>query len=185
MICVIAMLGTFGIVALNSDQEVSGLENFDTSYCSYSLTSHLFPSEDFLLSFDYLEGSYHYRIDRKFLVGDRAISIASIKYNPEEYRQAKEFCEAEFTKTDEHQYQIGNYIFIEHLCYESTNNQGQIVLGCEYPSTFNMYAYCDEKYELLFLGYHNGNPDSAERILAETDFAMFFQSEFSEYYSLF
>ena len=88
-----------------------------------------------------------------------------------------------FTLTDKHQYQVGDYHFIEHLCYDTKNAEGEYVISCLYPAIFNMFAYNDSIHTLVFIGYYepNSNPKTQ---LALTDFEAFYEEHFAKYYEL-
>lgn len=162
---------------------ISGIENFSPFDSTLSLSQNLFPSEDFLDRFAYTEGDYHYYFNGK-LMGGYATSFSLLRYAPGTYESAKEYCVQHFAITDEHQYTIGNYTFIEHLSYTSANKEGKYVLTCQYPQLFNMFAYDDSSKTLLFLGYYNSNLDSPSTQIALTDFEAFFNEHFGKYYVL-
>lgn len=166
-----------GVSIKTRKTEISGIENYHPSTCSLGLTGNLYPGEDFLSRFAYAEGEYYYNYDR----GD-AVAFSILKYSPEQYEAAKEYCLQQFTLTDEHQYQVGGYEFAEHLCYTSENENGQWLPACKYPKHFNMYGYHDQECSLVFLGYYNSEKDHPDKVLAESDFAAFLTNVYSEYY---
>lgn len=106
-----------------------------------------------------------------------------LTYDSEQYELAKEFCFRQFTNVDAHQYQVGDYHFVEHLCQTSKNEAGKYEISCEYPEIFNMFAYNDALCTLLFLGYYEPN-EAGETLLALTDFEAFYDLHFSRYYPL-
>ena len=161
------------------EQRVEGIENYSPAASSLGLTANLFPGEDFLERFDYSAGDYHFYFDGRLSHGfSTAISI--LQYTPEQYAQAKEYCLNQFVLTDEHQYQVGNYAFIEHLCYTDKNERGKYVPVCQFPTRFNMFAYNDAECTLLFLGYFNGK--ATEQPLV--NFEAFYSEYFSQYHML-
>lgn len=160
-----------------------GIENYSQADSSLSLSKNLFPSEDFLTRFSYYEGDYQYYFNGK-LAGGYATSFSYLRYDSEEYEKAKDFCIQEFSVTDEHQFQIGDYVFIEHLCYTKENTEGEYVITCQYPKIFNMFAYNDSSCTLIFLGNYNSDVTSISRQQALTDFNSFYNEYFSQYYLL-
>ncbi len=158
---------------------ISGLENFNPNDCSLSLCQHLFPSDDFPKEYEYFWGDYQYHYFANWPdVSAEAFSV--LEYSPENYAEAKEYCVRQFESCDEHQFTVGEYTFIEHLCHSYDNGP-----ECRYPGIFNMYAFNDEKCRLVFLGYCNFDSDSPELQLGERDFASFIESAFSEYYDFY
>lgn len=165
------------------ETHVSGIENYSPADSTLSLSLYLYPNEDFPEQFDYVAGDYQYYFNGK-LSGGYATAFSFLTYSPEQYAAAKEYCLQEFSLTDEHQYRVGNYTFVEHLCYTSKNETGNYVVSCQYPAIFNMFAFSDEDNTLLFLGYFNADSDAPSSQLALSDFAAFFQEHFGQYYTL-
>lgn len=162
--------------------QVSGIENYHPADSTLSLSRYLYPSEDFLSRFEYETGDYQYYYNG-VMVDGYAVAFSVLSYSPDQYEAAKEFCFQMFTDTDEHQYQVGDYHFIEHLCYDVENDSGEFVHACLYPKMFNMFAYNDSLCALIFTGYYVSNTDS-ETQLALTDFEAFYNEHFAKYYVL-
>lgn len=164
------------------EDHVSGLENFHPADSTFGLCQYLFPTEDFIERFAYLEGDYHYYFNGR-LAGGYATAFAVLEYDPDNYLDAKEYCKQQFFLTDEHKYQVGNYLFQEHICYNAKNGAGKYVPACQYPRIFNMFAYNDSEHTLLFIGFY-GDADDPFTHLALTDFPSFYEQNFGQYYSL-
>ena len=164
------------------ETHVSGIENYSPSDSTLALCQYLFPSKGFLQQFAYLEGDYQYHYNGK-IVGGNAIALAVLKYDPNHYNAAKEYCVQQFELTDEHQYQVRNFVFQEHLCHTLKNSEGKYVPSCQYPKIFNMFAYNDSEHTLLFIGFY-GDADNLSTRLALTDFPTFYEQSFGQYYSL-
>ena len=162
--------------------QISGIENYAPADSTLSLSKYLYPSEDFLSRFEYTDGDYHYYYNGIMLDG-YAVAFSVLRYCPDQYETAKQFCFQQFTDTDEHQYQVGDYFFIEHLCYDNKNDEGEYVVSCLYPEMFNMFAYNDSIHTLVFIGYYEPNSDF-ETQLALTDFEAFYDEHFSAFYIL-
>lgn len=163
-------------------QHNAGLENFAPEDSTLSLCQNLYPSRDFLECFPYIHGDYQYDYNG-ILLDSYAVAFSYLTYTPEQYVQAKQFCSQQFSNTDSHQYHIGDYHFIEHLCYTSKSEEGKYIPTCQYPECFNMFAYNDSLCTLLFLGYYEPNLDT-ETQMALSDFSTFFRKHFSRYYEL-
>lgn len=179
------ILLVFGIVICTlpiMESHISGIENYSPADSTLALCQNLFPSEDFLQQFAFLKGDYQYHYNGK-LVGGNAIALAVLKYDADQYNAAKEHCVQQFELTDEHQYQVRNFVFREHLCYTSKNSEGKYTPSCQYPKIFNMFAYNDSEHILLFIGFY-GDAEAPFVRLALTDFPSFYEQNFGQYYSL-
>lgn len=159
--------------------EVHGIENFRKQTCSVSLTEYLFPSDDFLSRFKYEKGDYQY-CDTGDIGWGYVTTLGYLSYPPDEYRKAKDFCLDQFSLCENHQYEYGGYYFAEILCHKSKDDSGDMSVVCLYPKHFNMFAYNDQNYTLVFLGYYNGDPDDPDKALAETDFNSFFDVTYAD-----
>lgn len=164
------------------ETHISGIENYSPADSTLSLSLYLFPDDDFPLRFDYLEADYQYYFNGVLMDG-YATAFSVLKYTPEVYEQAKEYCITELSNTDEHQFQVGEFVFIEHLCYIGDDGMGNYVVKCQFPRNFNMFAYNDADHTLLFIGFY-GDPKAETTQLAQTDFAAFYEEHFGKYYSL-
>ena len=180
-LCIPTIFLLLGIFPVFRNQ-VSGIENYHPADSTLSLSRHLYPSEDFLSRFKYETGDYQYYYNGIMLDG-YAVAFSALCYSPEEYEAAKHFCIQGFTETDEHQYQIEDYHFIEHLWCTVENAKGEYVLSCKYPEMFNMFAYNDSLCTLIFIGYYEPNSDP-ETQLALTNFKEFYNEHFGKYYLL-
>ena len=75
--------------------QTSGIENYQREYCHVGLTYHLYPGEDFLTRYAYVNGDYHYYCNGVW--GDMyRIAFSVLEYTPEEYEAAKEYCFQQF-----------------------------------------------------------------------------------------
>lgn len=162
--------------------EEHGLNNYQAQTCSVGLTMNLFPAEDFLSSFEYTSGDYHY-LDTDDWKWGYATAFAYLQYAPDIYQQAKTFCLENLTLCENHQYKHSGYIFSEQLCYDIKTAEGDYIPGCQYPEQFNMFAYNDKACTLIFLGYYNGDPDDPEKELAKSDFGAFINAVYTTQYN--
>lgn len=173
VLCVVAVLLTIAAGSyLLTDKTSFGIENFKPTDCSLSLTAHLFPSDNFLLEYNYLEGDYSYCYDGG-ITQHRATAISVVRYAPDVYHQAKEACLNQFSLCDRHCFAIEEYHFVEHLCHNEETAQGTWEASCQYPRIFNMFAFNDAKYSLIFLGYYCSNENDEVTLLAESNFEAF------------
>ena len=153
---------------------ITGLENYGAADCSYELSRDLFPDETFLSSFDYCDGDYVLEC-KDGLGGGQATAFAYITYSQETYEDAKQYCLDHLVLCSDHRFSYNGFEFRERLSHLVKNDAGEFAVGCRYPEWFNMFGYCDASYTLVFMGYYN--PDHAE-----TDFASFVESVYSQYY---
>lgn len=161
------------------EQRLEGIEQYSPANSSLGLSANLFPDEHFPEMFEYTAGDYQFYFNGRLHNGF-STAISALQYAPEQYTQAKEYCLKQFTLTDEHQYQIGDYTFIEHLCYNSQTENGDYVPACQFPKLFNMFAYSDANCTLLFLGYYN-NQTTTQTF---TSFESLYCEYFSQYHLL-
>lgn len=171
LVCLLAFLSSCSTV------EIEGIENYSPTDCSYGLTKYLFPGDHYLTMFEYEESGYWYS-DKSNLLWGHATVLAYLRYSPEDYEEAKSFCMEEFLLSSQHQFTHSGYEFAEHYCHDVLGENGDLVLGCNYPELFNMFAYNDESCMLVFLGYYNNNPNDPTPQLAKTDFEMFLTSTY-------
>lgn len=157
--------------------KVTGIENYRKETCSVGLTAHMFPSDDFLTKFEYESGDYGYCDSGDFAWG-YVTTFCQLLYEDGIYTKAKEYCLSKFAVCVTHQYEYEGYLFYETISHEETDMNGTANSACRYPKQFNMFAYCDEKNTLIFLGYYNGNPNDTEKELAESNFGLFLKTAF-------
>lgn len=173
---------TFFLLSACTPFQKNGLENFDKNDCTFGLTANLFPSDNFIQNHDYVQGDYYY-YDKCDLWWGYSKAFARLTYAPEVYEAAKQHCLDSFVLSEDHTYCNSQYSFTEHLCYESKNEAGEWVLQSKFPRHFNMFGYDDESCTLFFIGYYNGDPNSAEKELAQTDFYSFLSQVYGEFFN--
>ena len=161
--------------------EKEGITNYDPATCSVGLTANLFPSGDFLTIYPYQSGDYHY-LDTEDLVWGYAKAFARLSYDPETYAEVKTYCLENFNLSRSQSRTVNGYTFSEHICYKSKDASGTWQLDSHFPKQFNMFGYHDESCTLVFLGYYNGDPESEESALAQTDFSSFLSTVYAEFY---
>jgi len=173
---------TFFLLSACTPIQKDGIENFSKYTCSVELTANLFPSDGFLEKYNYMQSDYHYIYTEDWVWG-YAKAFARLTYTPEVYEAAKQHCLDSFVLSEDHTYCNSQYSFTEHLCYESKNEAGERFLESDFPRHFNMFGYDDESCTLFFIGYYNGDPNSAEKELAQTDFYSFLSQVYGEYFN--
>ena len=161
--------------------EISGIENFQKETCSVELTAELYPTDDFLSRFQYEYGSYQYLDKDDWKWGDVRV-VSHLQYTSENYDNAKEYCLANFAFCEDHFYEYNGYRFAEILCHTIRDEHDGLIIGCNYPKHFNMFAYNDQQCILVFLGYYNGDPNLEEKQLALNNFESFLESVYSNYF---
>ncbi len=171
----------FSVVSCAEPIVKSSIDSYTQATCSFGLTSNLFPSEDYITAFEYEEADYAYYDSCDFVWG-YAKAFAYFQYSEEEYQKAKDFC-LNTIPLDSKTYEYGGYCFSEYLCYTIKDETGEWIPQSRFPEHFNMVGYNDEKCILVFIGYYNGDPESAEKSLAQTDFGAFLTTVFSEYFN--
>ena len=182
LVAILLLLGlAVSAVSCGEAIELRGVENYIPSTCSFGLTSNLFPSEDIISMFGFEEGDYAY-----YDSGDRnhgyAKAFAYFRYPKDEYEVIKSQS-LNTVPLMSKQYEYNGYVFSEYLCYSGTDENGVLAPQSLFPQQFNMVGYNDEERILVFIGYFNGDPESSERALAQTDFGAFLNAAYSEYYN--
>lgn len=157
--------------------DISGIHNFSTADCSNELTKYLFPDDEFLNTYSYIDGDYQYHAEDDW-DGGLATAYAALTYSPDIYNEAKTYCKEYFEFCGEHQYTYGGFEFQEHLCHLTRDANDELVTGCCFPKNFNIFAYNDQSCTLVFLGYYN--PNRAETEMIETNFDAFLQHTFGQ-----
>jgi hypothetical protein len=108
--------------------------------------------------------------------------FACLTYDAETYVDAKAYCMENFNLSEGFDHTHNEYSFAEHVCYKSEDSIGEWHLESQFPRKFNMFGYHDESCTLIFLGYYNGDPESEESALAQTDFSAFLSTVYAEFY---
>lgn len=175
LLLVLLLISTSACSTVN----ISGLENYGTADCSYELSRDLFPDETFLSLFDYCSGNYVLECNDG-LGGGNSTAFAFLTYSPETYEDAKQYCMDNLVICNEHLFSLAEFEFRERLSHFVRNDAGDLAIGCRYPEWFNMFAYCDKSYTLVFMGYYN--PDLIGNDLEQPDFATFVEMVYSKYY---
>lgn len=164
-----------------SGLEITGLDNFREETCSVGLTDNLFPTDEFIELFAFEDGDYFFVEDADILWGKVTV-FSYLHYTPEIYSDAKNYCLNNWSFCEDHQYELGDYHFIEHPSLRGQSFSEITPLKCDYPKSFNMFGYNDETHTLIFLGYYNGNPEDPSKTAAETDFKTFLSENYSTFF---
>ena len=181
---IFAILLTLPMLFLSScgifNVENHGLENFSVNDESGSLCSYIIP-EGFIDMFPYESGDYHYSSECVTLgiaVCDRAILY--FNYDDETYLQAKEYAMEHLDLSSETVASYNNYSFYNN---DTPANNGVSHLSSEeYPYDFVRFAYNDEKKCLIFLGFSVSMELYDEVDGVSSDWGVFLDKYFSEYY---
>lgn len=161
--------------------EEEGIDSYNLATCSFGLTRYLFPSEDYLERFPYEDSIYHY-LDTGDLAWGYAKAFASLRYDAAVYEDAKSYCMENFNLEESLRFACDDYRFMEHICYQSKDAEGNRVPESRFPMQFNLFGFHDETHTLFFLGYYNGDASSEERALATENFSAFLESAYGEYF---
>ena len=166
----------------SSDITFSGLDEFDTTTSSLSLTTYLIP-EDLLTKYAYTEGDYHYFDNAYLTEAFMEKAFLYLAYDESVYAEAKQYCLDTFKNLSaENVKEYNGYIFTENLeraiaCEEMENGRNK-----EYPHTFVMFGYNDSLCRLVFIGFACGDDHNEKAALADTDFGTFLNEFYGEYY---
>lgn len=158
----------------------SGIENFKTVEGEVELNLYLLPSEDFIERFDTIDVSYNARQRYKTklsILGIETVLIVAT-YDDSVYAQAKEYCLSEMMLYSEIIIDYNGYRFIE-------NNElaiGQSNRISRFPRWTNMFAYNDDKCELVFMGFYDDNYSYDDADAVCENWGDFLKEHFSEDY---
>lgn len=176
LIGLLALCGGCGILA--DDAAVTGIGNFSPHLCSLGLTADLFPGEDFLTSFPYVDSSFVYQDMGTWDHADWGVvrTVAVLTYEPEVYALARECCMGELSLSQERRLSYGGFTFVQN----NTQSERYPAASWYYPKRFNLFGWRDESCELMFIGYY-GQSGTAMDMLPE-DFGGFMEAVFGEFY---
>ena len=167
---------------------VNGLENWRAEESNVGLNQHLFPNEQFITQFTYIDGNYHYNDDCKIFKPSVETSLVYLKYDSELYLEAKQYCLDNMNLSKNNIAEYNGYVFVENLSlpeeYECLQNGENL----RYPAFFTMFGYHDSLETLVFIGFHSSATTSYGREvydkieLAKTDFGAFLTEFYLQYY---
>ena len=155
-----------------------GLDEYSSAICSVGLTQYLYPSEDFISKYAYHTGDFYYYDNPLFSAWGLEIAFSYLQYDSLAYDEAKKYCIDSFVLSESNTYMFGEYYFVENITFENFNN----TYYADFPEWFNMFGYDDSTKTLFFLGYHNSDPHDDVPQLAATDFPLFLNHVYSQYY---
>ena len=145
---------------------------------------YFIPSISFFEDYNYIEGGYYWGQDDifKFLISDDVlpeIAIIYLKYNENIYYNAKQFMVENMPVYNDEFYIYNNYNFYIHEKF--INRFSEDFPMPELPYWFNMAAYNDLNFTLVFIGFFDQYPRVEEKYYSD------FKSNFPEllvtYYS--
>ena len=155
------------------EYHTEGIENYATISNSYEVDKYLFPSENFISKFEYLEADYwHYQK----LIGYEK-SFAYFVYSPEVYQTAMKFTREEMVFLSDISFEVNGYTFLQRdssVLYSDTEKY-----PVEFPNWFWMMFYSEERNIIGFLGYYC--QPARQEIRADEDFEGFIRYEFPDY----
>lgn len=186
----IITLTVFCIIALNLVSCVykineTGLDNYNPALSTNGITSNLFPCDDFIQKYEYLDGDFEYQ--EKASGGldlTSEFAIAWFKYKTDVYKQALEYSLATLDINNKNTKEYNGYTFVEY--FESGNNTDKnpnISSWWRYPNMFFMIFYSEERGIIGFISYkaQNFKSDEEKSYSADKDFDVFLKKVYSNY----
>lgn len=179
---VLLIIMLFTLLSCWKPFERKGIENYNKANSNSSLSLELLPSDDFLETFDYIDGDYYYICrETPISLGDEQ-EIMYLIYEGDTYKLAKEFALQSLLLSKDHRYSYNGYEFIENIGrLEGTDPN---VTNSRNPYWFNMIAYNDEKNTIIFIGFNMpkvlATPE-IEQLLTFEDMGAFLKEYFSFY----
>lgn len=162
--------------------EVEGLEEYSPALSSSGLTSYLFPSEDFLTQFAYVDGTFNYVDMLKYDDECLEKAMAVLKYDEETYEQVKQYCLTSMDLSDS-EITYGGYVFLENYQHAIAYDNFDGEKNNRFPYFFTMIGYNDSLKEMFFFGLECGENYHVAAQLIYSDCGAFLNEFYSEYYS--
>ena len=155
---------------------MEGMEDFHIANSEYGLTAFLLPYEDFHHSYPYTEGNYFYYTQHPAYGLYIESVLMYLRYEPETYTLAKAEAMDTLPLAEEIKFSYNGYSFTENLSMQEVPHY-------HFPECWNMFAYNDEKCELVFMGFYIGVnlTEKDKELLTFTDVGAFLAEYFSFY----
>ena len=170
------LLSLFVILSLSSCSEhkyrTDGLKNYSPNDSDFELSKYLFPCENFIEKFEYVDGNY-YNDCWDYVTYARDKSFAYFKYTSEVYQEVFIFTQNNMSFVEENTHEFNGYTFIQQ------DVTALIKKSPSFPHWFWMMFYSEERHVIGFLGYYHAV--SQQKIRADEDFEGFIRYEFSNY----
>ena len=161
--------------------ETAGLEKFAPELSEDGLTGHLIP-DDLLEVYPYVDGDFYYYLDEVLLSVDKSQCeekcLLWLEYSDEIYLEAKEYILLEMDLDLEQELSYSGYTFYI--------NYGMKHVGhypCSFPGYYNAAGFSDANHRLIFIGFHATLDDHPEIDYGLTDFGLYLETFFGEYYN--
>ena len=172
-ICILMLLSMIIVFSSCTDRDrIEGLENFSSYESSFETTKYLFPCEDFIDRFEYIDGDYYYDYWSNISYS-RDKSFAYFVYTPEVYQEAMDFTLDHMSFLDENTYEFNGYTFVQRDVTEL------VARPRNFPEWFWMMFYSEERGVIGFFGYYSAI--HLIEIRPDEDFEGFIRHEFPEY----
>ena len=171
-------------------RDVEGIENFTEMEGSIGVNSRILPSDEFLEQFPYTSAQYNYKAisQSRLSLFSADYALIVIRYDSEQYAKAKAFCLERFELVNTFEY--NGYVFAENVTLAKGRDELNEDHTIAHPYLFNMFAYDDEMFCLIFVGaYHYDYIKKIEYIDENIKkdpeaWGEFWQEHFAEFYSL-
>lgn len=172
-ICLLMLLSMIIVFSSCSGRDrKEGLEEYSSHNSSFETSTYLFPCEDFIDRFEYIDGDYYY--DYWSNGGySRDKSFAYFVYTPEVYQEAMDFTLDHMSFLDENTYEFNGYTFVQQDVSEFVPSPRI------FPHWFWMMFYSEERGVIGFFGYYSAI--HLIEIRPDEDFEGFIRYEFPEY----
>ena len=150
-------------------------QNVGNSSLGLDRPNQFLPSNTFFKDYEYLDGGYHfYYEDGIKLKSSPEVVILYLKYDENNYFEAKEFTLESIPQNEEEVYYYDDYVFYlnKRPC------------GTDGAYNFTMACYNDINHTLIFIGYYDGNPSLTEEEIENLDsnWKEFIDKNYGKYY---
>ena len=174
-----------GSCSSNLVVDLRGIEQYDPTNSSMSISQYLLPCKDFLKKYPYITGDYFYIDTGAFARRTIEQELMYLNYKDDIYDEVKNISLTSFPLSLTHQYFYNGYVFYESLLlpklYNELDADGE---SRSFPNHFNMISYNGEKKVLVFIGFYLYKGDMSERdkeLLTFSDMGAFLKEYFSFY----
>ncbi len=179
--CVTILCLTSCVYTINK----KGLDNYNPALSTKGITSNLFPCDDFIHKYKYLDGDFEYQEKANGSLDKTSeYAIAWFKYETDVYKQALEYSLVTLDINDENTKEYNGYTFVEFFeSGRNTDNNPNISSWWRYPNMFFMMFYSEERGIIGFISYkaQNFKSDEEKSYSADKNFDLFLKTVYSCY----
>ena len=175
--CILVSCNIPPIYKNSLDNYITIVEEQNMGYSSLGLDrpDNFLPSNTFFKDYEYLDGGYHLYYDSVAkLKFSPEVVILYLKYDENNYFEAKEFTLESIPQNEAEVYYYDDYVFYLN----------KRPWGTDGAYNFTMACYNDVNHTLIFIGYDDGNPSLTEEEIENigSNWKEFIDKNYGKYY---